>query len=280
MNATITERLKKFAAGSLEDEREGLREIIQEIALVGLWRAKFFEQAAFYGGTALRILHGLERFSEYLDFTLHRPQQDFKLDAYAAAITAELAAFGFEVSIHRKEKNSVIESAFIKANTQQHLLKVASPNRTHKGELLQVKIEVDTDPALGFTTESQQKFWPILHSLLTYDLPSLYAGKIHALLCRERVKHVKGRDWYDFLWYISRGTSLNLEYLENKLRQSGHWHTQQPLSIAAVQELLTGRVKKLDVPAAKRDISRFLRDTRQLVAWTPEAFSAAIARIK
>jgi predicted nucleotidyltransferase component of viral defense system len=276
----IKERVKAIKARSLDDERQALREIIQEVVLLALWRAKFFEHAAFYGGTALRILHGLDRFSEDLDFTLLGARPDFALGSYGTAVKDELAAMGLDVTIHVKGKTSAVESAFIKANTLQHLLKVASPFRTHKGEVLNVKLEIDTDPALGFETEAHQRFWPVLHSVIACNLPSLFAGKLHATLCRERVVNVKGRDWYDFLWYIGRDTPINLVYLENKLRQTGAWKSASDLRLENVKELLRARIDSLDIEGAKRDVARFIKDTRQLDAWTKQALLAGVERLK
>lgn len=279
MNEIVLEKLKAYRAKSLEDERQALREIIQEIALLGLWRAKFFEHAAFYGGTALRILYGLDRFSEDLDFTLRHPVDGFTLGTYGTALQEELLAFGFEVTIQLKEKNTDIESAFIKANTLQHLLKVSFRNKTHRNEILNVKLEIDTKPALPFGIDTKPFFWPMLFSVTSCDLPSLFSGKMHAVLCRERVVNTKGRDWYDFLWYIGRSVPLNLQYLEAKLRASGAWSGHAPLGVEAVQGMLVARIDTLDVEAAKKDVMRFIADSRRLEGWSREAFRAAASRL-
>src|SRR5690606_2410236 len=197
---------RQYNAKTPEQEKDALREIIQEIALLGLWRGKFFESAAFYGGTSLRILYGLDRFSEDLDFTLLAPQGNFNLSSYLGSVRTELTAFGFDVTVESKEKKTLtpIDSAFIKAGTATHLLKVGSSFKATKSELLKVKLEVDLNPAAGFGTEAKQFFWPQAFSVTTCDLPSLCAGKLHATFCRERIRNVKGRDFYDFLWYVGR----------------------------------------------------------------------------
>jgi predicted nucleotidyltransferase component of viral defense system len=182
----VLERIRSYKARSLDAHRQALREIVQEIALLGLWRAKFFEHAAFYGGTALRILYGLDRFSEDLEFTLVRSDPRFSLGAYGRAVKGELTACGFDVTLQVKERTSAIESAFVKTNTLHHLIRIASALKTHRGEVLSVRLEVDTDPALGFTTEAKQFFWPILFSVTSCDLPSLFAGKLHATGHRRR----------------------------------------------------------------------------------------------
>ncbi len=237
MNDVITQKFKSYGAKTAEQEADALREIIQEVALLGLWRAKFFEHAAFYGGTALRILYGLDRFSEDIDFT------------------------------------------FIKADTTIHLIKVGSPSRTQKGAVLKVKFEVDVQPAPGFTTEVQQFFWPQPFSVLTCDLPSLFAGKLHAVFCRERVRNVKGRDFYAFLWYVGRKVRPNYDYLKEKLIQSGHWPAEKEFTPDAFKSWAKERLRSLDIEAAKRDVERFLPNPRVLDGWTRDVFMTALERI-
>lgn len=281
MQEVIRQRFKSFGAKTPEQEKDALREIIQEIALLGLWRSKFFEHAAFYGGTALRNLYGLDRFSEDLDFTLQIKNSSFELKQYCTSVQDELAAYGFDATVQPKEKknSSAVDSAFIKTNTLVHLIKVEGKHRATKGELLQVKFEIDTDPALGFTTEAKQFFWPHPFSVTTCDLPSLFAGKLHATFCRERIQNVKGRDFYDLLWYVGRGVKPNYLYLENKLRQSGHWRESDPFSAKSFKSWATGKLKNIDIEAAKRDIERFIPHPRVLDGWTYELFVAALERI-
>lgn len=281
MNEVVKQRFKQFNLKTAEQEKDALREIIQEIALLGLWRGKFFEHAAFYGGTSLRILYGLDRFSEDLDFTLLKPDQEFKLAPYLRAVREGLAAFGFEATVDTKGKTTVtaVESAFIKADTTVHLIKVGSKLRATKGELLKVKFEVDINPALGFATEAKQFFWPQPFSVTTCDLPSLFAGKIHATFCRDRVRNIKGRDFYDFLWYIGRNVAPNYLYLEQKLRQSGHWRQDEPFSAVAFKKWARTRIERLDIQAAKADVERFVATPRVLDGWSKEAFLAAIDRL-
>ncbi len=281
MNEIIKERFKAYRSKTEEQEKDALREIIQEIALLGLWRAKFFEHSAFYGGTALRILYGLDRFSEDLDFTLLSKRADFRLMPYCNSVRDELAAYGFvaEVEVKDKKLQTATESAFIKADTLVHLIKVGAKSKAVKGQLLKVKFEVDTLPALGFQTEVKQFFWPQAFSVNTCDLPSLFAGKLHATFCRERVTNVKGRDFYDLIWYVGRGVKPNFRYLEAKLKQSGNWPKEQPFDTAAFRLWALAKIEKLDIAAAKRDVERFLPDQRVLDAWSRELFNAAIERI-
>ena len=215
MNDSVQSMLEKYKPRSEQDYTNALKEIIQEIALLGLWRSKFYEHAAFYGGSALRILYQLNRFSEDLDFSLLKPDPEFTLAPYNQSICDELNAFGFTVEVKTKEKqvNTSIESAFIKANTKTQLMMIHAPQsliqQTHGMHQLKIKMEVDTDPPAGFQTEVKTLLQPIPFSVKTYTLPDLFAGKIHALLCRPWKIRVKGRDWYDFIWYITLLTCDN-----------------------------------------------------------------------
>jgi predicted nucleotidyltransferase component of viral defense system len=281
MNEIIKERFRSYRPKTAEQEKDALREIIQEIALLGLWRAKFFEHAAFYGGTALRILYGLDRFSEDLDFTLLVPHADFKLLPYCNSVREELAAYGFTAKVEAKDKKlqTATESAFIKADTVVHLIKVGAKFKAVKGELLKVKFEVDTIPALGFQTEVKQFFWPQAFSVNSCNLASLFAGKLHATFCRERVANVKGRDFYDLIWYVGRGVKPNFQYLEAKLRQSNNWPSDLPFDVSTFRKWAITQLEKLDIAAAKQDVERFVPDQRVLDGWSRELFIAAMKRI-
>ena len=275
MSDLILARMKSFQCKTLEHERQAMREIIQEATLAGLWRSKFFEHGAFYGGTALRILHGLDRFSEDLDFTLLGPKANFQLKSYLNAVSDELKAIGFDVTVESKKEGSKIDSAFVKAGTMQHLLMIKSPFKTHRDEMLNVKIEIDTDPAFGFSTEAKTLNWPYLFSVVACDLPSLFAGKIHALLCRPRVRNIKGRDWYDLLWYLSRKIPFKCTYLELKLIQSGVYSAGDPFDARTVIKLIHEKIDGLDIAAAKRDVARFIAHPERLDGWTIENLKQA-----
>lgn len=277
MSEIIKQRVKQANAKNLEQEKMVLRELIQEIALLGLWRSKFFEHAAFYGGTALRILYGLDRFSEDLDFTLLKKNKTFDLTKYANAIKHELESYDIEAVIEKKIKSieTPIESAFGKANSQISFLVAASKFKPQKGSLIKVKIEIDTDAVPGFQTEAKQFFWPQPFSVLTCDLPSLFAGKIHATFCRGLRSNIKGRDWYDVLWYVGQKVKPNWQYLEAKVRDSGHWEGE--FSPELFRLWAKNKVEQLDIAAAKRDIERFVPHPQRLDAWTKELFHTAIA---
>ncbi len=285
MNPAVATMLEKYDRRSVDDHVNALREIFQEIALCGLWRGKFFEKAAFYGGTALRVLYGLPRFSEDMDFSLLAPDPGFDLTPYCAMMGKELRAWGFSTRVVKKEKSaqSAVESAFLKANTAEQLLLIEAGEEIagaiHRGQNLRIKVEVDTDPPPGFTTEAKFLLLPVPFSVRVYDLPSLFAGKMHALLCRGWKTRVKGRDWYDLIWYVSRGTQLDLAHLEARMRQSGHYEGSAPLDEGTYRRLLAERVDRLDVARARADVERFLVDPSSVEIWSREFFHAVGEKI-
>lgn len=279
MNKVLKNLIDPYKCKTLEEEIRALKEVIQEIALLGLWRSKFYEKGAFYGGTALRILYGLNRFSEDLDFTLLNTNKDFDITSYEDAILRELESFGLEARLERKIKDGEIETAFIKGNTLIHLIKIGSPFRVHNKQQIKVKIEVDKDPPLGFDVEVKQHFSPIPFSIKSLSLPDLFAGKLHACLCRSERINIKGRDWYDFLWYISRKTPVSLSHLHKRMEQSGNWDKKNILHIEDLKKLLIEKIKKLDLERAKKDVAPFIKNVSDLDAWSTEAFIEATGRI-
>ena len=286
MNSAIKTMLDRYNLNSADDYENALKEIIQEITLLGLWRAKFFEKAAFYGGTALRLLYGLDRFSEDIDFSLLEPDRSFKIDYYTAALKDELSSFGFSVTVERKVKafETSSKSAFIKAGTLKNLITIEAPSQLLKKlsnqKTLKVKIEVDIDPPSGFETEAKYLFNPIPFSVNTYKIPYLFAGKMHALLCREWKTRIKGRDWYDFVWHVGRNAGLNLKHLENRMRQSGHLSQNDILSKNKFLELLNYRIENVDFEKAKNDVAPFIKDQGAVSIWSRDFFREVAQRVK
>lgn len=277
MNNIINTMLQKYECRAEQDYINALKEIFQEIALLGLWRAKIFEKAVFYGGTALRILYGLDRFSEDLDFSLLTPNKHFDLTSYNHAIIDELNSFGFDV---RVETN--IESAFIKAATQKQLIVIEAKStiigRIHHMHTLKIKMEVDTDPPSGFNTDVKNLLLPIPFSVKTMAKPDLFAGKVHAILCRPWQTRVKGRDWYDLIWYIARNTPINLEHLRRRLIKSNAW-TKKSLTLSELLTLLTAKIDQTDFKNAKSDILPFIKDHQAIELWSKDFFKDIIERI-
>lgn len=264
-DAKIEQMLTRYDLHTVHDHENALKEIIQEIALLGLWRSKFYEKAAFYGGSALRILHKLDRFSEDLDFSLLQPEINFDTKKYLDAVKSELEAWGFEVSTEEKDKKnkSTIDSAFIKANTLVHLLKINSNLKTHKNAVMKIKLEIDQDPAIGFTSDIKYHLHPIPFTIKTMTLPCLFAGKMHALLCRTLRTNIKGRDWYDFIWFVKNNIPCDLHYLRNKMAQTGHIHSSEVLSKKKLVDLMSKKVREIDFSLAKKDVEPFLKTPGQ-----------------
>ncbi len=286
MNSAIQSMLQKYAPKSSDDYNHALREILQELALCGLWRAKFFEHALFYGGTALRVLHGLDRFSEDMDFSLLTPNDRFELAPYGKAVTYELSSWGFqtELLLKQKSKSTAIQSAFLKTDTTLAMLAIEAPASLlgpgQSSRQLKIKIEIDTNPPLGFAEEAKLLLQPIPFSVRTMSLSSLFAGKMHAVLCRAWGNRVKGRDWYDMVWYIGRGIPVQLAHLEARMRQSGHWNSTEALSENAFRTLLEQRIRELDVNSARMDVQNFVRDQASISLWSKEFFLQVAEKMK
>ena len=286
MHDAVKRMLARYELKSVDDSVRALREIIQEVALLGLWRAKFFEHAAFYGGTALRILYGLDRFSEDLDFSLLAPSDDFNLVRFTASLEEELLAFGFNVRVEMVDKavESAVQSAFLKANTRNELLVIEAgaefAGHVSTGQVVKVKIEVDTDPPAGFTTSTRYLLQPIPFAVRCYSLPDLCAGKMHALLFRKWKNRVKGRDWYDFVWYAAHHPHVHLAHLEQRMRQTGHWSGEQPLSPTVFRSLLFDTIDRLDVNQARSDVAPFVKDQQMLAIWSHDFFRDVAGRIQ
>ncbi len=288
----LIKMLEKYDLSNSNSSYDALREILQEIVLLGLYDAGFFKHAAFYGGTALRILHNLPRFSEDLDFSLLEKNPDFNLEPYKEAIISTLKAFGFDVTIEIKEKNnsSAIASAFVKGNTIEHFININAPtditSKIHRDQAVKIKLEVDTNPPLEFKTANVIRLTPRPFSINAFTLPSLYAGKMHAILCRAWSSRPKGRDWYDLVWYIANDVKLDTRHLKARLTQSCKYleenNIQLPneLTKQTIKNLLLQRIESLDVVKAKSDVQPFIKDIRELELWSKEFFVAIIEGIK
>lgn len=286
MHDAIASMLIRYECQSFNDYINAIREILQEVALLGLWRGKVFEKAAFYGGTALRILYGLDRFSEDMDFSLLEPLDNFDISGYAAYLQKECEAFGFDVRFERTEKTlqSPVQSAFLKANTRKQLLVIETPedivHTIPKGRLLKIKIEVDTDPPPGFKTETRYILRPIPFAVRAFTLPDLFAGKMHAILCRRWKNRVKGRDWYDLVWYAANHPRLHLFHLEQRMRQTQDWEGIESLTREAFEHLLVDVITNLDINSARKEVEPFVRTPENLNIWSREFFLDVVSRIE
>ena len=285
MKPALRQLLDRYEPVTRADFESALREIAQELALLGLWRARFFEHASFYGGTALRIFHGLRRFSEDLDFSLLAPKPGFRLAGYLGAVEDELTAHGFAVEVVPRGKAvaTAVESAFLKASTAVNLLRIGAPVGMVAGlpasQVLRVKIEIDTNPPPGAGHEVRTLFQPIPFQVRLFRLPDLFAGKVHALLWRKWGRRVKGRDFYDFVWYVGRGVECHLAHLEARMRQSGHWGGEGTLTADALRDLLVAHFERVDLDAARRDVLPFLRDRDEVALWSAGFFKDLAGRM-
>lgn len=280
----IRDWLKEYKPANQQEAKDALREIMHEIALAGLYRAGFFEKAAFYGGTALRIFHGLDRFSEDLDFSLLKRDRLFSLGKYQDAIVHEFESLGMKVSFKEKLKqnNSKIDSAFLKSETMWKELVLESIIPQHginQIANLKIKIEVDTLPPLGFETADHLLLRPFSFYVKCLSIPDLFAGKMHALLFRIWKKNVKGRDWYDMEWYIKKGFSVNLKHFALRAFDSGDWPKKE-ISEEEFRALLIQRIDEVNFQYAKNDIRRFIKDPQKIEPWGKEYFRDLIAFLK
>lgn len=277
MNSMIEQMLSQYNAETIYDKKNAIKEIMQEIVLCGLSRAGFFKEAAFYGGTALRIFYGLNRFSEDLDFSLMSVDMDFDLAAYFPILEKEIKSFGLNVTIMEKEKGieSNIKSAFLKGSTKEHILLFYS-NQPVAGiadsEKIKIKFEVDINPPGYATFEHRYRLLPAPYEINLYDAPSLFAGKLHAVICRAWKNRVKGRDLYDFVFYLARRTPVNLRHLRERLIQSDYIKESDECTLSDVKQMLTERFESIDYEQAKKDVEPFIRDTNSLEVWNKDFF--------
>jgi predicted nucleotidyltransferase component of viral defense system len=255
-----------------------LREVLQQTALLGLARHQFFQHAVFYGGTALRILYGLDRYSEDLDFSLLNPNPNFDFTPFLHGMHQELKAMGFELDIDLREKNidTGIWSAFLKGNTVSMLLSIHEKTKI-KGinpeQKIQIKLEIDTDPPLShLPPESKLVKNPIPFYISTYAISDLFAGKTHAALCRNWKNRIKGRDWYDVIWYIQSGIPVNLAHLRERMRQTKHLQPGESFEKKELLERLHAKIDSIDWELARSDVALFIPDKQKLAIWSAPFF--------
>jgi predicted nucleotidyltransferase component of viral defense system len=281
----IRERLENYkldvalGAGAM-DRENALKEILQNIALYALWRSDFFEVALFQGGTSLRILHGLPRFSEDLDFMLRAPNEGFAWEEYLAPLQDTFEQFGLALTASSKDQmDKRIRAALIKDDSIANQLDLAFTDQGH-ARAIKIKLEIDVKPP-PFSGEATTFLdFPLDHEVRHQDLSSNFALKIHALLCRG---FVKGRDWYDFSWYVAKGVSPNLPHLEAALRQSGPWAALENLVVDAgwLKSSLGAAISKISWPEATQDVRRFLRapEVKSLELWGERFFLAKLDKL-
>lgn len=276
----IEDRLQQYRISSSQEEWNALREIAQEIGLAALSRAGFFRQAAFQGGTCLRILYNLPRFSEDLDFLLTSKDKNFKWAPFLRHMTEEFSAYGLNVSVQdRAEVDSAVRQAFVKQTSFGKMLTLTYLRGKSDEPKVKIKLEVDTNPPRGSTFETKFLDFPYPFSVYVQDLPSLFASKCHALLCRP---YLKGRDWFDFAWYVGRKTPVNLEHLLHALQQAGPYKASvRSICREWLCDALREKIQATDFSVAKSDVERFLRPTeaRRLEVWSAEFFMSQLEKM-
>ena len=285
MNNVLKNMLDKYDIKNTLDETNAMKEIIQEIVLCGLSRGGFFDVAAFYGGTALRIFYGLNRFSEDLDFALIKPNLEFDLSKYFSFIEKEVQAYGLNLSISEKNKTkeSNITSAFLKGDTKEHIL-IFFPNENMKNTTslkdIKIKFEVDVNPPAGAKYDLKYKLLPSPHQVRLYDESSLFAGKIHAILCRNWNYRTKGRDLYDYIFYLSKNISVNMELIKEKLIDSNALKREEAFNIDILKGLLDKKFERIDYKNAKEDVEMFIEDKESLNLWSADFFKEITKNLK
>jgi len=276
----IEKRLQEYKVTSIQEEENAIKEITQEVILMALSRKNFFQKAVFHGGTCLRILHGLDRFSEDLDFALLEPDKSFNLQKYLINLVDELYIFGYELEVvDRSKSDDIVKKAFLKDASLGKQLNLSFPNLTGGQRKIKIKLEIDTNPPPLANTKIAYHNFPLPFALTAHDLPSLFAGKLHALLCRE---YVKGRDWYDLLWYLRFKVSPNNEFLKAALIQTGHMDTNnESISNEWIKERLSNKIQTIDWLKVREDIVRFIKPYEQesIKTWNPDFFLSVVGKM-
>lgn len=276
----IQEKLAAYQCVSLQEETHALKEITQELVLASLARSGFFKAAAFQGGTCLRILYGLDRFSEDLDFILQNPDAEFSFAPYLKPLQDEFQAYGYHLNVDdRSSLDGAVKKVFLKDESIGKVLSLEFKRPRQNPLPIKVKLEVDTRPPEGSAFEQRILDFPFPFAIIVQDRPSLFAGKCHALLCRD---YVKGRDWYDFVWYVGRKTTINFNFLSQAIFQTGPWKGQSlSMDKAWFLSAMETNVKGIDWNAAKADVQRFLRPAQLPVLdlWSTEFFLDRLAKL-
>ena len=269
----VQQRLEAYQCRTALEEEHAVREITQEIVLAALGRGEFFKQALFQGGTCLRIFHGLSRFSEDLDFILREPNPDFRLREHIQHLTDELSAFGYQIEItDRANVETAVQTAFLKDSSLGRLIELRQADRSGPLRKIRIKLEVDTNPPAGSGAALEYVDFPFVSAVATQDMPSLFAGKMHALLCR---KQVKGRDWYDFICYTGRRIGVNETFLSAAIEQLGPWQGQSVAADKAwMLKALEGKIAAIDWKQAANDARPFVRANEHpsLALWSQDLF--------
>lgn len=278
MNEIITERLREYEIKNADDELNALKEITQEIILYALSKTSFFKRAHFIGGTALRIVHSLNRFSEDMDFTTKNVDPGFKFDDYMEDVLSVLKYYGLEMIVRKSKDDHFVKTRELKEDSEKW--KISFPSNKQLKKVV-IKLEIDSNPPLGAVEKNANLDFPILHQIKVGTLETMFAGKIHALLSRP---YTKGRDWYDLLWYIKKRSKINFQLLQNALFQMGPFKGQvlENVNREFVINELGKKIRALDWNVVRRDVERFVRpdELDSLKLWNEEVFLDRIERVQ
>lgn len=282
----IQQMINKYNPKTIEDKKHAIKEVLQEVVLAGLSKTDFFYHAAFYGGTALRIFYGMDRFSEDLDFSLLVTDDAFDMSKYFKPISDVLNSLGLNFEVSKKDKalNSNIDSAFIKGNTKETLITIypssSDSNLIIHNEKIIIKFEVDVNPPLYANSEIKFRLLPFPYQVRVYDESSLFAGKIHAVIARSWKNRIKGRDLYDYVYYLSLETKVNLKHLEARLKQTKTIDEDIKFSRDLLIDILEKRFNQIDYDIAKSDVRPFIKEQSTLDLWSREFFKSITKQIK
>ena len=276
----LQEKLRTYQPADAVEQEHVLAELMQHYVLAGLSRAGLFREAFFHGGTCLRILHGMRRFSEDLDFMLKRPQPDFAWRRYLDPVGELCAREGITLELQaRSEVDGAVKKAFVKTDSIGKIVLLDLPFNRNARKKIRIKLEIDTNPPAGSSFETAYINFPVLSALTTQTLRSGFGTKSHALLCRD---YIKGRDWYDLLWYIERGVVPDLRLLQSAIDQQGPWAgVGQEVTPSWYLEALRARIATVDWEAAKRDVIRFVgaRDREGVALFRADLFRHQVDRL-
>lgn len=268
MENIVSERIKKYQQEKGLNYLNASREVVQEITLYALSTTDFFDIACFCGGTALRIAYGLSRASEDLDFSATKPLDNFSFEKYFPSIGKIFSQLGIEVNLSEKKTIGSVKSAFLKNNTLINELYVE--NKLGSFPSLKIKLEIDTNPPEGATYEYKTSLFPFPHRYLIQTISSLFSGKLHAILCRN---WTKGRDFYDYLFYLSKDADINYGLLENALRQTGDYNLDNKLDLFNLEGMLIKKIQSINFDEAKSDCIRFINNADELSFWSVDLFT-------
>ena len=280
LDRVLSARIRDYAPANLIEQENMLQELMQHYVLSSLSRAGLFGEAMFHGDTCLRIVYGMNRFSEDLDFLLKEPSPSFRWQRYLESVRKDCAQEGIPFEVQDKSQAGMaVQKAFLKTDSVGKVLTLELPFERHRPRKIRIKLEIDINPPAGSTFTTSYITFPVTTPMTTQSLESGFALKLHALFCRS---YVKGRDWYDFVWYVARKTSPDLALLGQALRQQGPWAGQQiTVTMGWVRENMEAAIRRIDWTAARDDVQRFvpLREQEGLRAWSAEFFLFYLARM-